>query len=285
MLNQVISSSGAGRRGFYTMALPSKSQSPAQPLANYPQGDGYGSIFVSEIGMVTLSGLLADGSSFTASTALVEGLQSPAFSQITTPGASAKEKGGSLSGMFTFDATQADSDVSATDLRWFRPAVTEVTGSTRAALATQIYTAGWPAGLRVDAIGARYDNELGVQAALGLGALDPALGNAELLISQGKLTAELQVGGFNITPGSSIGSSQVTKVLPSDRNFGLVTTQRLGSFNGYFSPDWTPSSRVKPRFRGVLLQKGASRGGYGYFISNSPSDLNPESGRVTLGAP
>jgi hypothetical protein len=137
----------------------------------------------------------------------------------------------------------------------------------------------------VDAIGAQYDNEVDVQAALGLAAFDPVLGNAELLISQGKLSAELQVGGFNITPGSSSDVSRVTRVLPSDRSFGLVTAQPRGSFNGYFSPDWTPLSRVKPRFRGVLLQKGASKGGYGYFISNSPSDRNPESGRVTLGAP
>jgi hypothetical protein len=41
---------------------------------------------------------------------------------------------------------------------------------------------------------------------------------------------------------------------------------------------------VKPAFKGILLQKGDGRGGYGWFISNRSADLDPESGEATLGA-
>lgn len=285
MLNEQFSSRSAVRRGFYTLALPAKPQSPGLALTSYPQGDGYGTLLISEKGMVTLSGTLADGTNFTASTALVAGQQSPVFCQITTPGASATNKGGSLSGTFTFDVTAADSDVTGADLLWFRPSVTQRSGTTSAAKATQIYTEGWPHGIRVDSVGALYDRSLDVQTALGLGVLNPALGNADLLFTQGGLSADLQITGFNITPGPGAGSSQVSKVIPSDLSYTLTTTQKLGTFNGSFTPDWMPKALLKPTYRGVLLQKGGSRGGYGFFISNRPGDLDPESGRVTLGTP
>ena len=40
-----------------------------------------------------------------------------------------------------------------------------------------------------------------------------------------------------------------------------------------------------PTFRGIILQKGANRGGFGFFLSNIPADLDPESGGVTLSKP
>jgi hypothetical protein len=137
----------------------------------------------------------------------------------------------------------------------------------------------------VDAVGAQYDKTVDLPTALGLGITDAVNGNAALWFSQGKLSADLSLTHFNIVAGTAAGTSKVTKVNPKDVSFSLVTTQSTGTFNGSFTPDWAPVSKLKPTFRGVLLQKGANQGGYGFFISNRPSDLDPESGRAILVAP
>jgi hypothetical protein len=67
--------------------------------------------------------------------------------------------------------------------------------------------------------------------------------------------------------------------------FTLTVVPTTGMFSGTFTPNWTSAATAKPAFRGVILQKGTSKGGYGYFISNRTSDTDPESGRVTLGKP
>ena len=41
-------------------------------------------------------------------------------------------------------------------------------------------------------------------------------------------------------------------------------------------------SSSMPRYRGILVQKGANKGGYGYFISTAAGDRDPESGGVSL---
>ncbi len=162
--------------------------------------------------------------------------------------------------------------------------MTETPGTTLTQKATQLYTAVWPEGIHLDAVGALYDKTVDVQTALDLGPLNPAVGNGELLLSLGRLTSEVSVTKFNITPSTTIGTSIATKIPVTNPAFTLVTTQGTGAFSGTFTPNWSSPDRIKPAFKGILLQKGASKGGYGYFISNRMADLDPESGRVTLGA-
>ena len=62
----------------------------------------------------------------------------------------------------------------------------------------------------------------------------------------------------------------------------LSLTQSSGAVSGSFTPDWANAAPSKPAFKGILLQKGANKGGFGYFLSNVVGDTNPESGGVTL---
>lgn len=76
----------------------------------------------------------------------------------------------------------------------------------------------------------------------------------------------------------------VTKIPATNNSFTLAVNQKLGTWSGTFTPDWTQPAAVKPAIKGVLLQKGDGRGGYGWFISNRSADPDPESGEATLGA-
>ena len=274
----------ANDQGFFTVALPSKVQVPAKDMTTYPHGDGFGSVTLSNFGVVTLVGTLADGSTFLGSSGLVSSGGFPAYAQLVTPGAAVSVKGGSLSGLLTVDVAQANSDVTGTDLLWIRPTVTQLTGTSAAAKATQLYTEGWPTGIRVDAVGAFYDKTKDVRTGLGLGAANLTTGNGELLFTGGRLTADVTVRAFNIETGTAAGTSKVTKIPVGNSTFTLVVAQGVGQFNGMFTPNWTNAVVSKPVFRGVMLQKGGSKGGYGYFISNRSGDADPQAGRVTLGA-
>ncbi|HYF36813.1 MAG TPA: sialidase family protein, partial [Prosthecobacter sp.] len=149
--------------------------------------------------------------------------------------------------------------------------------TTVAALATQLYTAGWPEGIRVDALGALYDKSQSVQSTLGLEAANATDGNAQLHFSDGQLTKDIVKTNFNIT-GSTVATLK-------DSSYTLAPVAASGTFSGTFTPNWTNPDKVKPAFKGILIQKGASKGGYGFFISNAKSDLDPQSGGVTLGGP
>lgn len=258
-------------QGFYTAALPAKAQTPAKALAEYPQGTGYGSITLKDNGTLRFAGVLADGTKYTAASALVAGDESPVHALLPTPASTTREMGGSLLGALVFDAGAADSDVSGNDLRWFRPAVGEQSGSTTAALATQLYTPGWPEGIVVDLVGTMYDKTASAQSTLGLG------GPARLSFREGKLPAEVEVTNF------SVAGNAVVKLPATDRSFSLSFVQSTGLMRGSFTPGW--SSARLPAFSGVLLSKGANRGGWGFFLSNHASDTDPESGAVTLEQP
>jgi len=271
LLNQTTS-------GFFTLGLSSKTQAPPVGPASFPQGDGYATLTVLPTGVVNINGLLADGTSFMGSSGIVPGNVCPIFVQLVTPGAGTTVRGGSFGGTLVFDTTPADSDVSGTDLLWIRPAVTQVLGTSLSALATQIYTNGWPSGITVDAVGALYNKTANVQTALGLPAPNSTTGNAQLFFSEGKLTAPITRSRFNV-----IGNT-VTKIPTTDTRYTLTLTPTAGTFNGTFIPNWVSPAVTKPAFRGILIQKGANKAGFGFFISNAVGDTNPESGSVTLSA-
>ena len=262
--------------GLATVAFPAKEQIPSRPTASYPQGDGFATATLSNLGVVTLTATLADNTTFTATSALVEGNECPVFGQILTPG-SATQRGGSFSGTLKFDSSLVDSDLTGSGLLWIRPALTQLTGTTAAALATQLYTDGWPAGLTIDALGTLYNRTLSVQSSLDLGAANIVTGNGKLESADGKLPTPVIKTNFNIT------GNTVAKIPIADPSFTLTVNATTGSFSGTFRPTWT--SPTLPTFRGIILQKGANRGGFGFFLSNIPADLDPESGGVTLSKP
>lgn len=261
-------------KGFYTIGLPSKAQTPSLEARFYPQGDGIGTVNLTNAGVVTFAGTLADGTKFTTASALVPGNMAPVFVQLVTPGAASTVKGGSLGGELAF-ANLTDSDVTATDMRWFRPAVTPLTRPPAAVAATNLYTNGWPQGLRLDAVGALFSTTVNVQTALALGGQ----GNAMLIFEDGRLVSPIEVNNFTIT------GNIVKKTSATDSSYTLVLQNTLGMFTGTFTPNWPSAAVQKPAFQGIIIQKGANKGGYGFFISNAVGDVDPESGGVTLGAP
>jgi hypothetical protein len=276
----------ANNRAYLTVALPAKAQTPARATNSYPQGDGYATLVMSTEGLVTLVGLLADGTAITTSSVVVEGNTMPIFVRLRAPGTTVDNgltlSASSFSGSLQLDTTAADSDVTGTDLTWFRPTVVKRTrGSQSEISATLRYTAGWPGGIVVDAVGALYDRRVSVQDGLGLGGADLVNGNAEIVLTQGKLSSTVRITQLNIV------GNLVQKIPAVNQNFSLVPVASTGFFSGTFTPNWTnPNVRVKPIYNGILLQKGASKGGYGFFLSNRlQNDLDPEIGRVTLGSP
>ncbi len=267
-----VSSLGVPDSGYFSIAMPAKVQSPARDLRTYPQGDGIGTILMSKDGLVTYAGTLADDSKFTASTGLVAANNAPFLAQINSPGKTTT-KGDCLAGTLAFNTAPSNSDVTATNLIWIRSAAPLVS----------LYTPGWPGGIYLDAIGSLYQKTRGVYATLSSGPGSANGGVCELYFSSGKLSPDISVTSFSINS-----LNEVRKVPSYNSSFSLVLTPDLAAFSGTFTPNWsggTSSKFAKPTFKGILLQKGASKGGYGFFISNRLNDPDPESGRVTLGLP
>jgi len=280
LLNVIVAPATTASKGLYTLGFPSKAQTPAMDLDLYPQGDGFGSITLSDVGVVSLAGTLADGTAITVSSILVAGNECPIFVQLATPG-STTVKGGSFGGVLTFDASQADSDVSGADLRWFRPTVTQPLTTTPPTPALDLYTAGWPEGIKVDAVGALYDATKTLQASLGITSTT-APANADLLFDGLRYKASATTYGYknpaittikvvgNVITGLPAASAATTAT--------LTAVQTTGAFSGTVKADSTSS----PAYKGIVVQKGANQGGYGYVISTAVGDRDPESGGVSL---
>jgi hypothetical protein len=237
----------------------------------------------------------------------------PLHSQLRTQGGTASQLGGSLLGQLSIQnpsyySDPTDEPVASADpvlisklsiggsLTWLRPTVTQVAGTTALARETQIYTEGWPEGLFVSVSGSQYDANTTIQSALANSFFiwapeaitpPPAPGNAMLEFTNGKLDPSVSKNNFNIN------ASTVAKIIPIDRSYSLVLVQRTGQISGSFTPNWSPRSSSPTAFSGVIIQAasdprlsglGPVNAGYGagFFISNQPGDLDPESGNVRL---
>lgn len=255
----------SGTSGYFTVALPSIAQVSAIALSSYPQGDGFATMTISNAGSVALAGKMADGSAFTTAISHLRSDNTcPIFAQFTTSGVSSSIKGSSLGGVLNFDFVQADSDVTSTDgLLWFRPTSTAA-----------LYTTGWPAGVKVGALGARFNKATTTQTSLALGSTGPT-GNGQLEFADGKLSGTVTVTSFNVT------GNAVSKLSVTDKSFDLLINAQ-GLFSGRFTPNWASPALALPEFSGIILQKGANNAGFGHFISNATGDADPESGGVTF---
>jgi len=280
LLNRSSVAGGAIDQGFYTFALPSKPQSPPKDASAYPQGDGFGTMTLKSNGTLTLSLNLADGTRVNSRPAVItQGHECILFAQLAVPGRSVGVRGGNLNGMLSFDTAHPDSDVTGGDLLWIRPPVPEQIGTTSLNKETQIYTDGWPEGITVDLVGALYDFMRDVQTTLGLPTVPSGSSNGLLSFTYGKLPDP----GIDISSFRIVGN--VIYENPVSSNYSISASQPSGTMSGSFRPTWAIPASALPTYKGILLRKGASRGGYGFFISNIPNDLNPESGRVILGEP
>ena len=255
---------GASRTsGTFTAYLPAQplaSQPAGFTLADYPQGEGYATVTVSKGGIVTLAGVLSDGTPVTASAPLSKANSWPLFAQLYS-------KGGFLSGLVGLDSGDSNSDMQASGLRWYRPFMN-----------VQHYPFGWPEVIRVNLSGARYAVPADQSVLRAPGGTElPATssnGNARLTLDSGKLATPF-VRKVNISNADA-----VTKLPVADSSFTLGIARTTGAFSGVFlHPDGT-----RPSFQGVIYQKGTNAGGHGYFLTTSPKvqDSLGESGGVML---
>ena len=164
--------------------------------------------------------------------------------------------------MMKFDISQADSDLSCTDSVWLRPAIA----------GQQYYPNGWPAGISVDLLGSLYAAQTGSSVLPGLGLADGD-GNADLDFMGGLLSP-------TVHRTVAVSSADRITNTPADTTFRLAINRTTGLISGTF----TDSNGKKPPFRGVILQKGANAGGWGYFLSVKPRPVDGlgQSGSVTL---
>ena len=244
-------------KGLYNVALPARATQTGLVAADYPQGDGVGSIMVTNVGKLSFAGTLADGTVVTSSSFLSKERKALIFAQLYTG------KAGSIGGLVTLDDTQADSDVAGTDFFWFRPWQN-----------VQHYPWGWPEGIEVDLVGTKFAVPVGASVLPLLPAGPP---NATLTFSDGLLSSsvvkDVQISTTNV----------VTKyaTFPTlDTSYTLTITAAKGTIAG----DFTHTDGTKPKFNGIILQKGANGAAFGYFLTVAPKVIDGlgESGAVSL---
>ena len=136
----------------------------------------------------------------------------------------------------------------------------------------------WPAGIRLDLLGASYAIPPARPAASvfpGLGEVDRVNGNAKMEFSDGKLSALLSKN-LNISTANIVSGVPAT-----NRSATVAITRATGLVAGRF----VHSDRTATPFRAVIVQKGATSGAFGYFLSTVPrGGVTGESGGVSLTA-
>lgn len=202
---------------------------PPTPRGSLPAGSGYAVTNIGKTGGVSVAGSLADGTKLSVSTRLRADSTVPLFSPLY-------RKRGALIGTLLF-APSADADVTGDDFQWLRPD---------------------QPGEEVTVFGTRYSPPASLD--FGQGSADPINGNARLVFSEGGLSSAINKP-VSVDPGP-IFPGQVKLIPPSARVAGYQL--RLNSATGVFSGTFTNSDGTEI-FRGVLLNRGAHRGGYGYF--------------------
>ncbi len=249
-----------GRR--YNLILPARAQFGLAPNL-YPQGTGIGSMFVKADGKIAFVMHLADNTKFTAASTMTLFWDCPLFAQLYG-------KGGLFAAQIIVDPDETDTDATGLDALWFRPAQPKATS----------YRAGWPDGLRMYIFGSQY---IAPPAAPpmsdfpGLGAVDPANGNATLTFLDGLLPAPL---AMNLNMDTT---SKVTNAPASDKTFTAALTKTTGEWKGVF----THSDGKKPAWQATTFQKaGTHQGGHGFFLSVPAKSANglAESGAVSIQA-
>ena len=243
----------AATAGIYNVAFPSKTQTPLLAANLYPQGDGFARVIATSTGAVTASGSLADGTKYTMATKLRTDGSVVLFSPLYL-------KLGAVAGELAFTAT-TDSDVSGANFSWLRPARKNA----------RYYPAGFS--VEVDAVGTIYVNPASLD--FGQGAADLTLGNAALVFTDGALSSTVRQSA-SVDPVTG----KVKLIPATNTTYALSLTAGTGLFTGTF----THTDTTKNSYRGILLNKGVNKGGFGYFLSTPPEIYggSGQSGGVSL---
>jgi len=253
----------APTKGYYTVTLPTPviSGPPPLPTGPIPAGAGLATVNLTNVGVLTFAGSLADGTAFTQSTDLLAGEEALIYVQQSAP--TVDKPFFQVAGLMKFDPDALDSDVTAT-LNWQRSA----TPSPKVLL----YPQGWYPAISLAAEGGLYSPTVTVQSTIGNTT------QASLIWYGGGLSSSIEKTSFTITGNS------VVKTLPADASYALTLAPATGIFSGTFTPNWANPSATKPAFRGILVQKGRPRFATGYFLNNAktPPPNGDGGGAVSL---
>jgi len=244
-------------KGVYAVSFPSKTQTPSQDADKYPQGDGFASLTLLNNGNISFSGYLADGTKYTGSTKLRADGSAPFYTQLY-------RKGGAMAGELIF-SDAANTDAFGANFLWLRPAQPRA----------RYYPLGWPTGVRVDVSGTKHTPPSSLD--FGQGTADPTIGNASLVFTDGGLTSTI-TQPVSVDPSS--GAAGKVKLIPANTTaYKLSVTASTGVFSGTIA---TPNGTET--FRGILLNKVANQGGFGYFLSTPALSYGAsgQSGGVSL---
>jgi len=264
-------------KGYYTLL---STQSPWQPdtfptelLPPFPRSHGFASVTLTPAGQITLTGVLADATSVTMSTALLAGDIAPVFIPMPAPGGS--DLTSLVTGELAFTPEDEDEDEDAAvhgGLVWYRAAI-ENPGPK----VVPVYPDGWPDGLLMSLAGGSYDATLNVQTALELDPVVAGLGNAKLTFTGTALSGQLQ----EIT-NFSVDKNFIAKIPAYDPSFTFTFAPATGLFSGTFTPAWAdgPLLPARPAFRGIILQNQAR--GAGFYLSENYGSNDQESSPVIL---
>jgi hypothetical protein len=255
-----VASRGQLVRGYYTMVLTTGLQRSiprlSPPLSLFPNGDGYGELTLASAGTVTLAGYLADGTKYSTSGLLRADGTVALFVSLF-------QGKGCLGGDLEFSDESA-SDVAANSLLWIRPPGSASSG----------YPEGWPKGISVAAAGAKYAAPLSFN--FGQGPVDPNQGNAKLTFDAVGISSEFELG-VNIDPATGVAG-----LVPAGRpGYTFSLRPATGLFAGQFLQ---PNGAIS-RYRGILVNKGENRGGFGYFLMTNGGGGVSLQPRLTQGIP
>jgi uncharacterized delta-60 repeat protein len=241
--------------GNYNLVFAAHEQTPPRPADSIPQGDGYARVTVGKTGGVVFAGFLADGSKYAAS-ALLRADGSVAL--FTSLYASL----GSLSGELVF-ADLPDCDVASVGFTWLRPPLSNAAS----------YRGGWMNALQIVAVGTRFVPPAPFD--FGQGAANSSFGNAGLTFTDTAMASAL-VKPISIDPLQ--GAVKLVPALNGGYTFVLSAT------TGLFTGSFLRQEGGAPRFRGILLNKGANRAGFGYYLTPPAAGApgGAKSGRVLL---
>lgn len=247
--SKVPTSLVTGTSQRFNLTFPSV---PGQAAASaYPPGTGIGSLILGSDGSAKFAGTLADNTGFTASGALSATNQAPLFVSLYT------NKGHIAGNVSVVPPSNPGYDTFGVNYLWNRPQQTKV----------QWYPNGWPTGINLDMVGAKYLVPLASanQSVIpGLGPVDltNTVGNATLTFMDG-LLGSVRNYPVNITTKDAV------TILPlKTKDFTLTLTKATGEISGAF----THTDGKKPAFKGTTLQKpGDYQGTYGFFMSVPPN--------------
>jgi hypothetical protein len=236
--------------GGYNFAL---SAPPSSPTDTIPLGYGYGSFTVPAAGVMTTTGRLPDGETFTTSNLLGPNGEVALFSLMFSKG--------SLLGSTQISpgATNSANSLATGSITWTRPATT-VSASTKSTL----YAAGFgPISLTCE--GGRYIAPVSPGLLLGKA---PGTGNAQLRFY------EANIGGPPSPADSAVTVTTTTATVGTTTTLTRITiTGATGAFTGGFTlKDNHPFLSGAPiitrsvTFQGLIIPTASGQRGYGHFL-------------------